>query len=676
MAPGVIDTDVGREPSARGALRYRPHLDGLRTVAVYLVVAYHAELGAFSGGFIGVDIFFVLSGYLVTQILVRDLASVGRIRGGQFYARRVRRILPASIITLVVTAVVYSLVASPAEMLDAVGGFRAAFLFVTNWYFIRQANDYFAANVNSNPVLQFWSLAIEEQFYLVWPALLAGLYLLTARIRRQWWVLRTVVLVAAAASLVLALSISSTNIARAYYGTDTRAYQLLFGAALALTPQVMRLGDRWERVARWTALIALVVLLALATSLFSLGPISRGVVVAVLALALLVALENARGGPAKQILSSAPFTYLGRISFGVYLWHWPIIVIAQYHRDLSPIELLAISGVGATILAALSYRLVEHPIRMSKALTRYKAPVIAVGFASSILIGVFLVPVILDQGGGQVSALPEAARSHSGERLLDWRVAANDTVKLPDCLGKPVAACTITHGAGRKVLIVGDSNAWAWIPTFTVIAQQQSWTLSAAAQPTCPWERNLVALLKTYQNCKTRQEDWYRRVIPELDPDVIILSHQSYDNPARGGTFATGGGHMIKFGDQGFEAGLQATARASLRALARNGRQLIIIEPIPEPADLRSPLTCLSTGAPAASCSYQANRRPTPLELFFREEGRRPEITTIDADRIVCPRWPTCDAVVGDIITMRDESHLTATFARSLASQVAAKLPK
>ena len=350
---------TGEEPRGRdNPLRYRPHLDGLRAVAVYLVVAFHSGLGKFAGGFIGVDIFFVLSGFLVTRILIRDLGTLRRIRWRQFYSRRVRRILPAALVTLLVTATVYAAVASPLEKVDAFGGFRAAFLYVANWYFIHQATDYFAANVNTNPVLHFWSLAVEEQFYLLWPLLLGGLYLATRRLgRARWWVLRGVVIVAGIASALEALHYGHSHLERAYYGTDTRAYQLLAGAALALTPQLLRLGPRVRPAARWFAAGALIGLVVLGSSAFGFSPITRGVITVVFASTLIVALENARRGWAKRMLSSSPFTYLGRISYGTYLWHWPIIVLVTRGHQPLPLELFVISAAGATTLAAISFRL-------------------------------------------------------------------------------------------------------------------------------------------------------------------------------------------------------------------------------------------------------------------------------------------------------------------------------
>ena len=281
------------ESVAPSRLHYRPHLDGLRTVAVFLVVAFHAGLGLVAGGFIGVDIFFVLSGFLVTQILIRDIVAVGHVRRRQFYARRARRILPAAILTLIGTAIAYSIVASPVEMLNVLDAFRAAFFYVANWYFIRQSTNYFATDLNTNPVLHFWSLAVEEQFYLFWPVLLGALYVITARFgRRRWWALHAVVIAAGAASAIAALQLASTNLDRAYYGTDTRAYQLFAGAALALTPQLLRVRSRSPRLPQFVSAIALAGLIVLATSLLHVGPITRGVITAVLVVILLAAIEN------------------------------------------------------------------------------------------------------------------------------------------------------------------------------------------------------------------------------------------------------------------------------------------------------------------------------------------------------------------------------------------------
>jgi peptidoglycan/LPS O-acetylase OafA/YrhL len=329
----------GRAPVAPGALSggYRPHLDGLRAVAVYLVVLFHAGSDRFAGGFVGVDVFFVLSGFLVTQLLLRDLVPSGSIRLRRFYARRFRRLLPAAFVTLVVTALVFGALASPVEVVDAEGGFKAAFLYSTNWYFIDQSADYFGADLATNPVLHFWSLAVEEQFYLLWPLLLGGLFGLARRFRaRQWQVLRAVVALAALASLLWAWSLRSTDPTRAYYGTDTRAYQLMGGALLALTPGLMADLGRFARSARLAGPAAIAALVVVASSWVDLDPIERGVAVTAITMMAIVALETAGGGLLHRALSAEPVVYLGKISYGTYLWHWPVLLMLREVLDGSP----------------------------------------------------------------------------------------------------------------------------------------------------------------------------------------------------------------------------------------------------------------------------------------------------------------------------------------------------
>jgi peptidoglycan/LPS O-acetylase OafA/YrhL len=674
--PDSVRVDIARsDVSSPVRQHYRPHLDGLRTVAVYLVVAYHAGLGLLSGGFIGVDIFFVLSGFLVTGILLRDLASTGRVRLQQFYSRRARRILPASIVVLIVTAVVYSIVATPAESAGAAGGFRAAFVYIANWHFIREATDYFAVNVNHNPVLHFWSLAVEEQFYLLWPMVLAGLFVLTRRIGRwRWWVLRSCVAAVVVASAVAALHIATTNLDRAYYGTDTRAYQLLAGAALAVTPQLLRArsASRSARAAPRLAMGVFLGILVLGTSIVDVGPITRGVLVASLVVVLLSTLQNARTGLVKQFLSSGPMAYLGRISYGVYLWHWPVIVIASHGRSLSPVELFLIATPTATALAALSFHVLEHPIRVAPRLDRFKVPTIALGFATSVMCGLLVIPAILNAPNGSVSALPAAS---STPTLLDWRRAEQDFPRPPDCLGKPADACTIVKGTGRRVVLMGDSNAMMWIPTFTALARKLNWNFSATVYFACPWQDKLLMYKNTFlPSCVLHQTDWYRRVIPALNPDLVILVTQALDNPGYRYHLLANGRSVVAQ-QPGLEQALSAISAESLHALERPGREFAILEPVPLPPFGTDPLDCISAGNQPRKCGFPANKTPTPLELFYRAEAGQPGIHTIDLDHVVCPRWPRCDSIVGNIITRKDGDHLTSTYATSLAPEIEKLIP-
>jgi peptidoglycan/LPS O-acetylase OafA/YrhL len=464
---GMTGGSVNRAP-------YRPYIDGMRTVAVYSVVAFHAGLGAFVGGFIGVDVFFVLSGFLVTGILVRELQTEGRVGWARFYARRARRILPAAVVTLAVTSLVYQSVAAPADRLAALDGVRAAFLYFANWRFIGQANDYFAQTVDSSPVLHFWSLSIEEQFYFLWPLLLSVVFAATRRFgSRQWIVLRSIVASAVLASAAGALLMERTNLTVAYYGTHTRAYQLLLGAFIALTPSLLTLHQRWRPWLRATALGALVGICALSTSLIDVGPIKRGVAASLCAAILIVAMSNAESGEVARGLSWRPIGYLGRISYGTYLWHWPIVVIAAIKWDLTPVSVLAVSALGSTILAAVSYHVLEIPIRRARLLDRVRRPVIAIGLTVSVIGGVVFAPQVLDPGGSSVP---------SGSKLLDWRVAQNDIPDYPDCIDDPIDECTIERGTGLDVLLMGDSNARMWIPTFAAIARKESLPAGLAAR--------------------------------------------------------------------------------------------------------------------------------------------------------------------------------------------------
>jgi len=393
-AAGETATGDAAEP----AHAYRAHLDGLRAVAVYLVVLFHAGNDRFSGGYIGVDVFFVLSGFLVTQLLLRDIAASGSIRLSRFYSRRFRRLLPAAFVTLLVTAVVYTAISSSLEVTDALGSFKAAFLYSANWYFIHQARGYFAADITANPVLHFWSLAVEEQFYLLWPLTLGALFAVTRRLdpRRRRRAIQAIVAIGAVTSALYALSLRTSNLNRAYYGTDTRAYELLAGALLALVPSLVVRSSRHGRAMRIATTGGIAALLVIASSSVHIDAIERGIAVTITTCVILVAIEAADGGIVKRVLSSNPVVYLGKISYGTYLWHWIVILVARRAFHPSPLATAAIAFLVATALASLSFEMLERPVRISGLLDRHRQAVIAGGLALSVLSAFVLIPKLVD----------------------------------------------------------------------------------------------------------------------------------------------------------------------------------------------------------------------------------------------------------------------------------------
>ena len=681
-AEGATAVGARAEPSHA----YRPHLDGLRAVAVYLVVVFHAGVDRFSGGYIGVDVFFVLSGFLVTQLLLRDIAARDSIRFGRFYARRFRRLLPAAFVTLLVTAVVYTAIASRLDVADAVGSFKAAFLYSANWYFIHQSRGYFGADISANPVLHFWSLAVEEQFYLLWPLVLGGLFLLTRRLNpvRQVRVIRVVVIIGAIASTGWALSLRTSNPDRAYYGTDTRAYELLAGAFLALLPVLIVRATRYRRTMRFITTVSVLALGVIATSYVHLDAIERGIAVTITTCVIVVAIEASDGGILKRLLSSPPIVYLGKISYGTYLWHWIVILVVLREFHTSPVSTVAIACLVATALASLSYQLLEHPIRVSGLLDRHRLTVIALGLAISVVSAVVVIPKIVDPAhasttGGQSTAtrgltpVPKNLDFALARTMIDFRT----------CAAKPVSACSLVSGTGRKVLLIGDSHAWAMAPMFAEIAHRENLNLSAAMDAGCPWQRHLYTTLKL-DSCRRWNEDLYQRVIPTLNPDLIIVVNLAYGSPGKYRAFVDANHHSVDFttiaaATESSMATLRSSGRSSGRAIGRSAdRDVVVVEPLPLPVPPDpdfNPLHCVSSATVVEQCRYQANPNPTPLEHFYRQLARRdPKVRTLDLDKLVCPLFPTCDAIIGGVIVKWDKSHITNTFALTLAPAVDIRL--
>ncbi len=363
----------GPEPGATtrrpGDPRFRPDLEGLRGIAIVLVLLCHARLPGAEAGFVGVDVFFVLSGFLITGLLVEERQRSGRIRLGAFYARRARRILPAAVVVLASTLVAAQLVLSPLDLPRVADDAVAASLSLANVRFALDATDYFAP-VDVSPVLHYWSLAVEEQFYLLWPVLL----LVATRVRRPRRAIALLVTIILAGSFLLSIAITTSNGPWAYYSLPTRAWQLAAGGLLALaapwfgrTPRPVAALIGWLGVGLLGAGLAVIGpttpypgLAALLPTLGALAIIASGGVV---------------GSPGWVALARAPFRFLGRISYSLYLWHWPILVLGPVALGLASSEDGPVAGdlslrlglvLLAVVVAALTWRLVEEPFRRGR----------------------------------------------------------------------------------------------------------------------------------------------------------------------------------------------------------------------------------------------------------------------------------------------------------------------
>jgi peptidoglycan/LPS O-acetylase OafA/YrhL len=685
----VLADDVVRDPVADDTTTstptatYRPHLDGMRAIAVYLVVLFHAGSSQFTGGYLGVDVFFVLSGYLVTQLLLRDITARGSIRYGRFYARRFRRLLPAAFVVLIATAFIFTAIAAPADVLNAVGSFKAAFLYVTNWYLIHSSTGYFGADISHNPVLHFWSLAVEEQFYLVWPLALGAMFLVTRRMDRdrQLQVIRAIVVAGALASAVWALSLRSTNPDRAYYGTDTRAYELLAGALIALLPSIIAAAARYRKSTRAATVMSVAAVIALATSWLHLDAIERGVAITVVTVVLIISLEAADGGIAQRALSTDAMTYLGKISYGTYLWHWIVIlvVLTKFHVSITATILLAC--LVATGLSALSFELLEHPVRRSARLHRHKWLVIATGLTVSVVSALVLIPRIVDPAPASASGLQgtTTAGFTPVPANLDWQHAKDGGAQFVDCLGKPASACTIVHGTGKHIFLLGDSHAWMLIPAFEAIARRDNLTLSVSVRASCPWQQDLYAYPVTVNKttprtaaCRAQKDDTYTRVIPALHPDVVVVmevGHEDRNLPQ----FLGPNLQKLEQASPAYWRWVDETTKRSVDALRAEGRKVLMIEPIPvAPSD---PLTCLSKAKVLEECRYVAGDNADIIQRDYRRiAGAVDRAWSLDLDRLVCPFLPICDPVVNHQIVKIDETHLTAKFSTSLAPAIDAYL--
>ena len=441
-------------------MEYRKDIDGLRAVAVLAVVFFHGRLAGFSGGFVGVDVFFVISGFLITGLIAADCRA-GRFSLVTFYFRRVRRILPALLCVYFASTALAALVMMPSDMAEFGRSLVSSAAFVSNHFFFHLA-DYFGGPSEQKPLLHTWSLSIEEQFYLVWPLL----FLLLARWRRGW--LPYCVGILGALSLVASAMLVRQHKEAAFFLAPLRAWELLLGASLALLPRPSRMSGGGAQLSAGlglTLIIASIVLLDESQPFPGLLALP-----ACLGTAMLIRAGMHDAPLVTRMLSLRPAVAVGLISYSLYLWHWPLLALARYHfdRPLRWTELAAV--VGASLLAAIAtYRYVEQPARHARF---HLAPrLVAAGVLS--LGAVALIGHQIDKSRGWTFNLdPEIRRL---DRISRTKNNYRNSCSGAQTLLRTDEACTFgpPRGSGSyDMAIIGDSYADHYTPTMSVLAQQ------------------------------------------------------------------------------------------------------------------------------------------------------------------------------------------------------------
>lgn len=525
-----IDSGDGGEvaaPPVRSAtprLVHEPGLDGLRGLAVAAVMVFH--LDRLEGGFLGVDLFFVLSGFLITSLLIAEQVDTGRVALARFWARRARRLIPALLLVMIVVGALIGRYTWVQQRADLRGEALATLGYAANWHAMVDDAGYWDMFTSPSPLDHMWSLAIEEQFYVVWPLVVVGVFALARRRGRGQGgvaLLRATCVVGAVASFALMASLfSPVDTNRAYYGTDARVGPMLLGAALAtVSTAQMRRRDpaATVRSPRWVALAAVAALGFVAWTLTSVDGVSgfyyQGglVLFSLAALVLVRCVTTGRAGPVGAVLRWRPLCALGLISYGVYLWHWPIIVyvIPQRFGGVDGLALDVIRVAATLAISTASYLLIERPIRRGTLLRSGRQ--VRASLVGAVALALEILLVTTRGPANEVSA------SSAPIELPPGDTSANPYRYYPE---------DIPPGSER-ILVVGDSGPGFLAPRMALKADAYDAVVAGDSQIVCSpilpegVFRSLDGEVVSREPChETRREVW-EELADEFDPDVVVF---------------------------------------------------------------------------------------------------------------------------------------------------------
>jgi peptidoglycan/LPS O-acetylase OafA/YrhL len=664
----------------------RRDIQVLRAVAVVAVVVFHLWPAALPGGYVGVDVFFVVSGFLITSHLLRRPPTSARALGA-FWARRVRRLLPASATVLSVTTIASVLLLPSNLLAQAAREVLASTLLVENWALARQATDYLASDATPSPVQHFWSLGVEEQFYLGWPLLLAAAVLLARRSGRVRLAAGAAVGLVGLASLAWSVSLTHADPARAYFVTTTRVWELALGAVVAVVGVRAAGWVRTRAALAWTGLAAIV--LACVTFDAATPFPGSAALLPTLGTVLVVATvtDDVTGGVGR-VLGRRPVVALGDISYGVYLWHWPLLVLAPFAVGavLGGWARGALAGV-TVLLAVATKRWIEDPVRASARLGASLPRTFALGALTAVV----CVAIALTAGSvasaraADEQALLEQARAGDvpcfgaqavrdpacgdpvGERLLVGAGAAaadRSDLYADGCWNNtPFSARrSCAYGSpepARRVVLMGNSHAGQWQPALVGQVEREGWSLSTYLTSECyPVDRPIDLTVPAASQGCTAWTQWAVDDALAQDPDLLVLAARTFrpllDVPA----------------DEQ-RAQQRAAYSRLLDRFTAAGVPVLVMRDTP------------NAGEPAPDCvarergGWRECVRPQDVAV---EPDPLADAAAVDASGLVSVLdltpmtcWDgTCHQVVGGAIVFFDHGHLTRTFAQTLRPEVEA----
>jgi peptidoglycan/LPS O-acetylase OafA/YrhL len=638
---------------------FRRDLQGLRGVAVLLVVLYHVGVPFLPGGYVGVDVFFVISGYLITGLLVREVGESGRIDYVRFVARRARRLLPAALVVIAVVAGTSVIIYPPLEREGIVSAARAAAVYVSNLWFAGRAVDYLGGDAATNPMTHMWSLAVEEQFYLLWPWLVA---LAAAGRSKAEAVRRTLRVVVAATAVSLGACIWMTWQEQpwAFFGTPFRSWEFGLGAIVVLAGRYLQaLPARMTRAMGFIGAMA-VILSAVVLTDSTLFPGGWAMLPAGGTALVLAGLTSNEPSRLKALLSTSVLSRAGDISYSWYLWHWPLLVMAPVLLPGGGVPVTIAAIVLSVLLAELSYRFVEEPLRHHVVIRLPASRVVGVALAGTIAAAVAL--TLMKR---------QAAEEQLSEKYQLFKAAQND---LPVVYAKGchvgitetnVGECTAGALDSLQVVVLfGDSHAAHWYPALEQLAIKRGWKLLSITKSACPAVDASVLLeshRRPYHECAAWRAAALRR-IAEVRPVLVVLGSSS---------------RYTSVSASDWEA---ATLRM-IDAMAAVGATTVIMRDTPWPGF--SAPTCLARAEhrnkpPDDACVFNRDLALAPGAAIYDAERRaiaatRHRAQVVDLTEQLCPT-DSCAVIAADVVRFSDDHHLTATFSKALSEPLNAAL--